>query len=76
MCHATARSDESALPQAPAFRDLHERYPIEGLSEALAEGILTGHPAMPEFRFTPAEVAEIIAYLQSIQSRQRTGYGG
>lgn len=75
MCHATGRTGASALAQAPAFRDLHRRYAIEALSEALAEGILTGHPSMPEFRFTPAEIAAIIDYLQSIQSRQSTSAG-
>jgi cytochrome c len=74
-CHATGRSDSSPLAQAPAFRDLHQRYSIEALGEALAEGMLTGHPSMPEFRFAPSEVAAIITYLQSIQSRQSTRYG-
>lgn len=72
MCHAIGRSDQSLAAGAPAFRDLHERYEIGALAEALAEGILIGHPAMPEFRFEPKEVAAIIAYLQSIQSRQKT----
>ena len=36
-------------PKAPPFRALHERYPVENLSEALAEGIRTGHPEMPQF---------------------------
>ena len=72
MCHATGRSDSSAFPKAPAFRDLHKRYPIASLGEALAEGILTGHPSMPEFRFAPTQVAEILAYLESIQARRHT----
>jgi K+-transporting ATPase ATPase B chain len=38
-------------------------------AEALAEGIRTGHPQMPEFVFAPDEVDSIIAYLKSIQAR-------
>jgi cytochrome c len=68
-CHATARTGESAHPQAPAFRTLGKRYPIEALEEALGEGIISGHPDMPEFTFESAEVGAIIAYLKSIQDR-------
>ena len=38
---------------APPFRLLPQRYPVEHLAEALAEGIVTGHPAMPQFKFHP-----------------------
>ena len=40
--------------------------------EALAEGILTGHPAMPAFSFPPSDVQAIIRYLDSVQSRQKS----
>ncbi len=68
-CHATARTGESTHPQAPAFRTLGQRYPIEALEEALGEGIISGHPDMPEFTFESTEVGAIIAYLKSIQER-------
>ncbi len=68
-CHATGRTGESPNPKAPAFRTLSERYPIDALEEAFAEGIVTGHPGMPEFEATPGQVADIIAYLASIQPR-------
>ena len=68
-CHATARTGVSPHPQAPAFRTLGKRYPIESLEEALGEGIISGHPDMPEFIFESNEVGVIIAYLKSIQER-------
>lgn len=71
LCHAVGRSDASPKSGAPAFRDLSQRYEVEALGEALAEGILTGHPEMPEFRFAPHEVDAILRYLQSLQARQR-----
>jgi cytochrome c len=68
-CHGVGRSDASAHAQAPLFRSLGRRYPIRSLEEALGEGILSGHPDMPEFRFEPEEVGAVIAYLESIQER-------
>lgn len=69
-CHAVGAAGASPDKAAPAFRDLHTRYQIDDLAEGLAEGLLTGHPAMPEFTFAPADVQAIIAYLKSIQARQ------
>ena len=52
---------------APPFRTLHERYPVEDLEESLSEGITTGHPSMPEFRFDPEQIGDIIAYLKTLK---------
>lgn len=68
-CHAVARNGESPNKVAPPFRTLGQRYPIESLEEALGEGIMSGHPDMPEFSFDPGDVGAIIAYLKSIQQR-------
>lgn len=68
-CHAIGRTDQSPDPAAPPFRVLGQRYRIEALEEALGEGLLSGHPEMPEFRLNAREVGEAIAYLKAIQSR-------
>jgi len=68
-CHAVGRSGVSPHPQAPPFRTLSRKFKVEGLAEALAEGISTGHPDMPEFVFEADEVGAIIEYLKSIQQR-------
>lgn len=70
-CHSIDRSGQSPNHTAPPFRDLNSRYKIDDLAEALAEGILTGHPAMPEMRFPPDDVKAILAYIRSIQSHQQ-----
>ena len=44
---------------------------MELLEEALAEGILTGHPDMPEFAFPPEDIGAIIAYLRAVQEVKR-----
>ena len=67
-CHAIDRVSPSPLRIAPPFRTLHERYPVEMLQEALAEGIVTGHPTMPEFSFEPDQVNDFILFLKSLES--------
>jgi mono/diheme cytochrome c family protein len=66
-CHQVGAEGESPLPLAPPFRQLGASYPLSDLEEALAEGIVTGHPEMPEFQFAPSDVVALIAYLESIQ---------
>jgi cytochrome c len=66
-CHAIGKEGDSPHPEAPPFRMLSSKYPVEDLAESLAEGIVSGHPDMPIFAFTPTDVAAIIDYLNSIQ---------
>jgi mono/diheme cytochrome c family protein len=66
-CHSIDKVSPSPLAIAPPFRDLHKRYPVENLEEALAEGISTGHPTMPQFRFDPDQIADLIAFLKSLE---------
>ena len=65
-CHSIDKFTPSTLVIAPPFRTLHERYPVESLEEALAEGIVTGHPNMPEFRLDPGQVSDFIIFLKSL----------
>ncbi len=65
-CHAIGHTGASPLKEAPPFRMVARKYPVDQLAEALAEGISTGHPAMPEFTFQPREVAAILAYLRTL----------
>ncbi len=66
-CHSIDKLSPSPLTIAPPFRDLHKRYKVEHLAEALAEGIVTGHPTMPEFRFAPDQIRDFIAFLNSLK---------
>src|ERR671916_3001042 len=66
-CHAVGRADTSPMPDAPPLREVHQRYPVEHLAEALAEGLTTGHPDKPAFRFDAREVDDIIEYLRSLE---------
>jgi mono/diheme cytochrome c family protein len=66
-CHSIDKVTESPLKIAPPFRTLHTRYPVENLEEPLAEGIVTGHPTMPEFRLAPDQIKDFIAFLKSLE---------
>jgi mono/diheme cytochrome c family protein len=69
-CHAIGETDPSPMGLAPPFRDLSKRYPIETLGEALAEGIVVGHPAMPQFIFEPREVNDLLTFISGLKSRE------
>ena len=69
-CHAIGAEGESTHPLSPPFRTLSRAYPVNALQEAFAEGILVGHPDMPEFQLEPAQIDDLLAYIQSIQPRQ------
>ena len=66
-CHAIDRTSASPLKIAPPCRTLHQRYPIENLGEALAEGISTGHADMPVFELTPNQIHDLLSYLKTLE---------
>lgn len=67
-CHSIDKVSPSPLSIAPPFRSLRERYPVESLEEAFGEGIVTGHPTMPEFKLDPGQISDLIAFLKSLES--------
>jgi cytochrome c len=67
QCHSLDKVTDSPLKVAPPFRTLHQRYPVEALEEALGEGIVTGHPAMPEFRLEPDQIGDFMAFLKTLR---------
>jgi mono/diheme cytochrome c family protein len=66
-CHAIGAVGESPETAAPPFRVVVQRYAPEDLEESLAEGIVTGHPEMPQVQFDPAAIADVIAYLDALK---------
>jgi mono/diheme cytochrome c family protein len=66
-CHSIERAGRSPRAAAPPFRTLHKKYPVETLEDALAEGMSTGHPRMPEFRLDPDQVGDFISFLKSLE---------
>jgi mono/diheme cytochrome c family protein len=66
-CHSIDKITESPLKIAPPFRTLHKKYPVESLQESLAEGIVTGHQNMPEFRLERDQIGDFIAFLKTLE---------
>ncbi|MDA9499850.1 c-type cytochrome [Bradyrhizobium sp. CCBAU 11357] len=66
-CHAIDRASKSPLEIAPPLRNLHRRYPINSLGEALAEGISTGHSDMPAFELSPDQIHDLLFYLKTLE---------
>lgn len=69
-CHAVGASGRSNDAAAPPFRQLYQRYPDDGLDRAIEAGILTGHPMMPAFAFSAADIKAVINYLKAVQAQQ------
>jgi len=78
-CHAVGPG-RSLLADAPPFRTLHDRYPRGGLDQILEEGMLRpsrvpeegsppSHPRMPTADLGDDEVADLKAYLRSLDPR-------
>lgn len=72
-CHAVERTGDSPMKAAPPFREMGRTYPVSDLQEALAEGLVTAHPAMPQIELEASEVASVIAWLEAVSG---TGGGG
>lgn len=68
-CHAIGVDDKSPHAQAPPFREIVHRYPPENLAESLAEGIVSGHPDMPQFVMDPDEIGAVIDYLSNLVAK-------
>jgi len=66
-CHAIDRAGPSPLKIAPLVPDPAPALPIETLGEALAEGINTGHAAMPEFVLDPDQIHDLLSYLKTLE---------
>ena len=66
-CHAIGATGASPKSEAPLFRELGRKYPVESLEEALAEGVVVGHPGMPQVKMNEAEIGAFIAYLKTVQ---------
>ncbi|MFM9844801.1 MAG: c-type cytochrome [Dongiaceae bacterium] len=66
-CHAISGPGPGPLAQAPPFSGFEQKWPVEYLAEAMAEGLVIGHGPMPEFTFSPQEIEDMLAYLHSVQ---------
>ncbi|MEO1197615.1 MAG: c-type cytochrome [Pseudomonadota bacterium] len=68
-CHSIERTGDSPNTGAPPLRTLEQKWPLEFLEEALAEGIVVGHGGaeMPEYTLEAHEIGALLGYLETIQ---------
>ncbi|MBC08259.1 cytochrome c [Thalassospira sp.] len=78
-CHTKFEGDPLPDPNvttAPALASFGQRWPLENLEEALAEGITVSHDnmTMPEFSFTPETIADLLSYMEQLttEANQQT----
>jgi len=69
-CHSIGDKGNSPFPDAPPFRTFAKKWPLESVEEALAEGIVVGHEAMPEFELSPRQIADFIGYLKTLEPQE------
>jgi mono/diheme cytochrome c family protein len=66
-CHAIGKTGASPHPTAPAFRTLCRSFDLDEFTQKLQSGLASGHPDMPEFKFSEDDARAVTAYLRSIQ---------
>ena len=66
-CHATGVWGRSPKVGAPPFRYLGRSFDLDQLPRVLERGISSGHPDMPEFKFSEDDANAVRAYLRTIQ---------
>lgn len=71
-CHAIGTEGDSPHREAIPFRELSWHYEVESLAEPFAEGIMVGHPDMPQWQFEPKDIDALLAYLETIQVPRET----
>ena len=64
-CHGIKPGQKSKHRLAPEFSVIANRYSVWGLQEALAEGIIVGHADMPQYTFSPTEIDNLLAYMDT-----------
>lgn len=64
-CHALGMEGRSPLADAPPFRDIHSNYDEGELEDAFNDGIVTAHPAMPDWQMTSEQARELAAFIMS-----------
>ena len=66
-CHSIRKAGDSPQKAAPPFRTLGRSFDMDQFAQDLRRGILSGHPDMPEFKFSEDDARAVSAYLRTIQ---------
>ena len=66
-CHAIGKTGKSRMSGALPLRMLGRSFELDYFAQDLGRGILSGHPGMPEIKFSDDDARAVSAYLRSIQ---------
>lgn len=66
LCHAIGRDDERPHAIVIPFRDLHTRFPIDMLQQAMESLVIAGHDEMPMFELPRDDMRALLAYIDSL----------
>jgi|ERR1019366_6124031 cytochrome c len=66
-CHAIGKTGNSPDRSALPFRTLGRSFDLDQFPRLLERGISSGHPDMPEFKFSEDDARAASAYLRTIQ---------
>ncbi|MGQ3017062.1 c-type cytochrome [Phenylobacterium sp.] len=66
-CHAVDSAGHSANAVAPPFASVRMRHTAIGLERSLAQISREGHGEMPPIYMTAAEMADLVAYIESLE---------
>jgi cytochrome c len=65
-CHAIGPSGDSSHRDAPPFRQISLSRNSPELRRLLGEGLVVGHPSMPQWQFRPQDTNALIDYIRSL----------
>ena len=72
-CHAVGAKGRSPHKHAPPFRTFSDEILYDdNFAQRLHNGLITGHPDMPTFRFNWDDATEAVNYLKSIQEPRKS----
>jgi mono/diheme cytochrome c family protein len=66
-CHAIDRNGTSPHVGAPPFRELDRRLDLDSFVSRLMDGLASGHPDMPTFRFSRQDAKALVFYLRAVE---------
>ncbi|HZZ32465.1 MAG TPA: cytochrome c [Phenylobacterium sp.] len=70
-CHAVTSGERSPNVSAPGFNELRVRFNPISLERRLEVFPRHGHEGMPQPVMTPGDIADLVAYIQSLEPSTR-----
>jgi mono/diheme cytochrome c family protein len=66
-CHAIGKTGKSPHDDAMPLRMMGNTFDLDNFPRELIRGISSGHPDMPQVKFSPQDARDVRDYLRTIQ---------